>query len=188
MAATASAQPPCPVGAPLGAVVFALPGTLTIVPSGGIETLAGIGSVITVCITCGGVPLVGLPAAAVTVNAPGLVFCPGSNIADAPTDAAGCTTFSGALCGGGCAPMLDVFAAGTLLGAAPVAINSPDTGIGSPLFVDASDLAAFAFRLGLPAMYSPCFDYNESGPPVINAADLAYFAANLGRSCTGSCP
>jgi hypothetical protein len=192
--ATAFAQPPCPAGTVLTtSVAVAGPGTLTIRPGGGGgvgETFAGNGLVVTVCIDCSGAPLVGLPPAAITVSAPGVVFCPGplSNTADTPTDAGGCAVFAGTLCGGGCAPVLDVFVAGTYAGTVPVGINSPDTGVASPGFVDASDLAAFALRLGNPLMYSICADYNETGPPTIDAGDLAYFATALGAACGAVCP
>jgi hypothetical protein len=192
-AESAFAQPPCPIGTVLAAACAVGPmpgGYVTIAPGAGTgDTFASDGLVITVCITCSGVPLVGLPAAAITVAAPGVVFCPGgSNIADTPTDAAGCATFTGALCGGGCAPMLDIFSAGTYLCTVPVGINSPDNGMASPLFVDAGDLGAFAAVLGNPATYTPCFDFNESGPPTIDASDLAFFASMLGNACGAVCP
>ena len=83
---------------------------------------------------------------------------------------------------------LDIYSAGTLLCTVPVGINSTDTGLASPGFVDAGDLAAFAGVLGIAARYNVCFDYNESGPPTINAGDLAYFAAALGAACGAVCP
>src|SRR5262245_46105186 len=105
----ALAQPPCPVGLPLAVGLLAAGGSVTIVPSGTGETFAAAGTPITVCITCGGAPLVGLPAADIQVMAPGLVIDPGSNIADGPTGLGGCTTFTGTIAGGGCSPVLDVW-------------------------------------------------------------------------------
>jgi hypothetical protein len=191
----ALAQPPCPAGFPLGAAVVvggAGSGTLTIRPGGGGgfgETFLGNGVPITVCITCGGAPLVGLPASLITVSAPGVVFCPvpDANSADTPTDPLGCASFTGTICGGGCAPFLDVFVAGTWVGAVPVGINSTDTGVASPGFVDAGDLARLASVLGAPAAYTLCMDFNEDG--VIDAGDLAYFAGALGAArCGAFCP
>jgi hypothetical protein len=185
----ALAQPPCPVGAPLGVALAAAGGAVTIVPGGTGETFAAAGTPITVCITCAGAPLVGLPAAEIQVSAPGLFIDPGSNIADGPTGLAGCTTFTGTIAGGGCSPFLEVWweAGGvvpvTLLGVLPIMIKSPDAAPVSPCFVDAGDLAAFAAVFASPATYSPCFDFDDSGPPTIDAGDLAYFASVLGTAC-----
>ena len=66
------------------------------------------------------------------------------------------------------------------IGPIPIHVNSPDTGTASPCVVDQSDLAAFAARLGKPALYSICFDYDESGS--IDASDFAFFAAALDRA------
>lgn len=189
---SAQAQPPCPVGFPLGVATLVAPrgaGTLTIAPGGRGETFVGTGLGLTVCITCGGVPLVGVPAGAITVDAPGLLWCPGGNTADTGTNAAGCATFTGTLCGSGCAPALNVFVGGALVAAGvPIAVNSPDLPPTSPGFVDAGDLAGLAIRLGNPALFAPCWDFNESGPPTIDAADLAFFATTLGASCQAICP
>lgn len=187
----AVAQPPCPAGTVLGVTatvggVVGGSGTLTIRPGGGgpvTETFAGAGVPIDICITCSGVPLAGIPAADIMVAAPGVTFCavPLANTADTGTDPAGCASFVGTLCGGGCAPALDVFVAGFFVASVAVAINSPDTGISSPGFVDAGDLARFAAALGVPAAYTLCMDYNEDG--AIDSGDLAYFAGALGRAC-----
>ena len=154
------------------------------------ETFAGNGITVSVCVTCGGFPAPGIPAAQFTVTAPGVVFCPSvdSNIADTPTNAGGCAVFSGTLCGGGCSPFLDVSLAGVFVARVPVGINSTDTGLASPGFVDAADLATLAAALGNPARYSMCLDYNESGGPTIDAGDLAYFATALGARCGLVCP
>ena len=176
------AQPPCPAGTVLAAAVAAPGGMITIAPNGLGETFAAAGTPITVCITCSGVPLVGLPAAAVTVTSPALVICPvpGANIADAPTDAFGCTTFTGTILGGGCAPSLDVVAAGALLGTVPIMVKSVDAGFATPGFVDVGDLAALAARLGRVPV-DACFDYTDSG--VVDAGDLAFLAGFLGTKC-----
>ena len=176
----ALAQFPCPAGTVLVAsAASAAAGTLTIAPNGGIESFAGEGLIVEVCITCDGAPLPGVPAPLITVGGPGLVFCPFGNIADGPTDAFGCTFFTGPLEGGGCAPALDVFVAGLYIATVPIAINSPDTGTASPLFVDASDLARLAPALGAAGL--PCLDWDEDG--FIAAGDIAYMAALLGADC-----
>jgi hypothetical protein len=48
--------------------------------------------------------------------------------------------------------------------------------------VDAGDLSALSARLGIPANYGICFDWNEDG--AVDAADLSAFAAVLGVGCT----
>lgn len=184
-----AAQPPCPAGQVLGFTVTAAGGAMTIQPDGLGQTFAGQGTPITVCLTCNGAPLGGLPASAVTVSAPGLVFCgPGGHDADGPTNAVGCTTFTKSLCGGGCSPFLDVFAAGTYLATVPIFVKSPDTGVSSPGFVDAADVANFASVFGSIALFDPCYDFNHTGGPTIDAADLAYFASVLGSACGAVCP
>src|SRR5262245_43289644 len=72
----ALAQPPCPAGTVLAASASVpMAGTLTIAPNGGIESFAGNGIIVEVCVTCDGVPLAGVAAAEITVNSLGLVFC-----------------------------------------------------------------------------------------------------------------
>ena len=63
-----------------------------------------------------------------------------------------------------------------------VKIHSPDAGTASPCFVDSSDLASFATKLGQGKNYNVCNDYNESGSP-IDASDLAFFASNVRAAC-----
>jgi hypothetical protein len=188
-AVPAIAQPPCPAGTILGSGVVlvdaapAIPNSITIRPDGSGQTLASRGLTIEVCITCSGAPLVGLPAAAITLAAPGLYVCSGGlgAIADAPTDAAGCTTFTGTIDGGGCSPALTVIAAGTPLGAVAVAVRSPDGPGVSPGYIDAGDLAYFAASLpsaiGSPT-FNACVDFNADG--FVDASDVAAFAAALG--------
>ena len=102
-------------------------------------------------------------------------------------------TFSGTLKASGCVTRVDVYAEGTYIdtvrGPGPdlvsVKLNSTDAasqGI-SPCFTDSADLAGFAARIGKPAQYSICWDYNESGGPTIDSADLAFFASVIGAAC-----
>jgi hypothetical protein len=165
---------------------------VTINPDGQGETFAATGISISVYLkNCAGEPLVGIPTQEIVLFNSALCICPGGNISDAGTDANGCATFTGTISGGGCTldPVsgagggLDVFADGVFVCTIDVDINSPDTGLASPCFTDASDLGDFASRLGVGANYSICSDYNESGPPTIDASDLGFFASALGASC-----
>lgn len=157
---------------------------VTINPDGQGETFAATGISISVYLkNCAGEPLIGVPNQEILLFNSGLCICPGGNISDAGTDANGCATFTGTIAGGGCVQGLDVFADGVFICTINVNINSPDTGLASPCFTDASDLGDFASRLGVPANYTICSDYNESGPPTIDASDLGFFAAALGASC-----
>lgn len=168
---------------------------ITISPDGRGETFAEMGIAIRVCLkdACGR-PLVGVPAQQITLYNSALCLCPGGNIADAPTDVNGCTTFSGTIRGGGCAYSLDVFVGGTFIctlrdaGGRTVKVNSPDIGppYSGACFVDAADVSALGQRLGRvtgPFPYHICFDYNESGPPTINASDVAFFAHLVSAGC-----
>jgi len=187
------AQPPCQPGEILNvSVSLSNPagGHMVIDPQGTGTTFAGINAMIDVCITCNGVPLANLPADQVRITHPGLVFCTDGNIASGPTNASGCTSFTGALRGGGCTYGQDVFVeVGAFIAAIPITVNSPDLGSASPLFVDAADIAAFAGALGVPAAVAPptawCFDFAPAPPgsPPVDSSDLAYFAARLGMAC-----
>lgn len=154
--------------------------TLTISPSGGIETLASNGITIQVVLrTTNGAPCVGEPAAGMVLFHPGLCICPGGNVADASTDASGRATFTGTILGGGCADFLDVYIDGGYLGRVPVRVNSPDSS--ADCFVDAGDLSKFATALGRPQEYTFCLDFNEDD--TIDAGDVGYLALVLGANC-----
>jgi len=101
--------------------------------------------------------------------------------ASMPTDSEGWTEFHGTMRGGGCAPGLSLFVAGCGVMTFPIKVNSPDTALASPCAVDAGDLSALAARLGIPANYSICSDFNEDG--AVDAGDLSAFAAVLGSAC-----
>jgi hypothetical protein len=157
---------------------------VTIAPNGAGETFAATGITITVYLkNCSGAPLVGVPRQEVVIYNSGLCICPGGNVADAATDVNGSTTFSGSIAGGGCVENLQIYADGILICTIPVKTNSPDHVPASPCAVDASDLSSLATRLGNPAAYDICYDYNESGGPTIDASDLAFFATFLGAGC-----
>jgi len=157
---------------------------VTIAPNGAGETFAGTQITIQVYLrNCAGAALAGVPAQEVVIFNSNLCICPGGNIADAATDLNGRTTFSGTIRGGGCVESLSIFADGVGICTTSVKTNSPDHVPASPCAVDAGDLSAFAARLGIPAQYNICFDYNESGGPTIDAGDLSFFASLLGSAC-----
>jgi type 1 fimbria pilin len=167
---------------------------VTVAPDGSGETFAQFGITIRVFLkNCQGQPLVGVPAQQINLFNANLCICPGGAISDAGTDANGMATFSGTLKAGGCVPSVDVYADGvficTLRGPSPalvtVKLNSTDAANQgtSPCFTDSSDLAAFAARIGKPAQYNICFDYNETGGPTIDSSDLAFFASVIGAAC-----
>ncbi len=169
---------------------------VTIAP-GGAETLASAGITIDVVVRdAAGNPCVGIPASDIYVDHPNVTWCAGGNTADAPTDANGFTSFSGYLCGGGCADQLTVYVGNLALGVVDVAINSPDFAhLGtSPGFIDAADLAFFASVFPASTCgagfgtYSICYDFNEDGS--VDASDWAFFAAYFARSCNmaNGCP
>ena len=167
---------------------------VTVAPDGTGETFAQLGITIRVFLkNCQGQPLAGVPAQQIALFNPNLCICYGGGISDAGTNANGMATFSGTMKAGGCVTSLDVFAdgvfIGTLRGPAPgfvtVKINSPDVasqGV-SPCFIDSGDLAAFASRIGKPASWNVCMDYNESGGPTLDSSDLSFIAAVLGAAC-----
>jgi len=166
---------------------------VTVAPNGRGETFAQLGITIRVFLkNCQGEPLVGVPAQQITLFNPSLCICTGGAISDAGTDANGMATFSGSIRAGGCAQSVDVYADGVFIctlrsspGNVSVKINSPDNAQQgtSPCFTDADDLVIMASRLGRPAFYNICQDFNESGGPTLDSSDLAYFAAVLGAGC-----
>ena len=165
---------------------------VTIAPDGRGETFAATGITIRVFLkNCQGQPLVGVPAQQVNLFSPSICICPGGAISDAGTDENGMATFSGSMKAGGCTTSVDVYAdgvfIGTLRGPSPalvtVKLNSTDGGSSSPCFTDSSDLARLAARIGKPAQYTICFDYNETGGPTIDSGDLAFLAGVIGAAC-----
>lgn len=158
---------------------------LTIDPSGAGETLEDVGISLRVRLFCDcfGIdtgPLVGVPAEEIVLFSSSLAL--GTVLtAFMPTDAEGWTEFHGTMRGGGCAQSLTLFTDGIAVVTIPIKINSPDTALASPCAVDAGDLSALAARLGIPANYNICSDWNEDG--AVDAGDVSAFAAVLGASC-----
>jgi hypothetical protein len=156
---------------------------LTIAPNGRGETLEAMGIRVRIRLVCNctNLPLAGVPAAMMQLFSPAACWCSQGNPASQDTDSEGWTEFHGTLRGGGCANSLLLFVDGVPAATIPIKINSPDSGSGWGCAIDQSDLAAFAAALGVPAQYSICFDYNESGQ--VDASDLAFFASFLGATC-----
>ena len=158
---------------------------LTIDPSWTGETLEDVGISLRVRLFCDcfGIdtgPLAGLPAAEIVLYSSSLAL--GTVLtASMPTDSEGWTEFHGTMRGGGCAQSLTLFADGMPAATIPIKINSPDALPASPCAVDAGDLSALAARLGIPANYSICSDWNEDG--AVDAADVSAFASVLGAAC-----
>lgn len=154
---------------------------VTLLPDGSGETFASVGITIEVYLrNCVGTPLAGVPAQEIILFNSGLCICPG-NIADAPTDLQGRTTFSGTLRASGCVSNIMVIALGIPIATLPVTFNSADAVPASPCAVDAGDLSALAARIGSEvgeALYSICQDFNEDG--YIDASDFSYFASARG--------
>ena len=193
-AGTAAADIVCPDSSYVTVQYATAKDRVTISPNGNGETFASNGITVKVYLkNCNGAPLAGVPAQEIVVFSGALCICPGGNIADAATDLNGATSFSGTIRGGGCAPGLSYFADGVGINqrAVPsltppavltqVKTNSQDALPASPCFVDAGDLGALASRLGVPANYTICSDWNEDG--AIDASDVGSFASQLGAAC-----
>ncbi len=112
----------------------------------------------------------------------GLVLCPGGTIADVDTDAAGSTTWTTPLRGGGmseslCLVMINGFAV-INSGAFEVRFNSPD--MNGDLLVNLSDVPVFVgdFYSGFYHFRS---DFSRDG--TVNLSDIVTIAQAVGSSC-----
>ncbi len=153
---------------------------LTVSPGGNNETFAQNGISIRVILKdCQGNPVAGVPAASITLTHPRMCICPGGNIADAPTDAAGSTTFSGALRAGGCVPNLILQVDGTEVCTVPVMTNTPNVP-GTGCYVNADEIAYFSGHIS--GSYTICLDFNEDG--IIDVLDWSILVNRYyGTSC-----
>ena len=159
---------------------------LTIHPDGSGDSLEDTGITLRVrpLCECGGPPrpIPGLAADQILLYSSDTCGCEIAVMqASQPTDAEGWTEFHGTMVGGGCSESLLLFVDGFGVEVIPIRINSPDALPASPCAVDAGDLSALAARLGIPARYSICSDFNEDG--AVDAADLSTLAAVLGTAC-----
>ena len=155
-----------------------------ICPKGDGDALAPNQALIAVLIDAAGAPCVGIPAADIEMRSPNLTICAAIH-PDGPTDATGTTRWTRPIPAGGCTPTVEVWVAGVLITSANMRLHSWDIAGpgGHDGFVDAGDLSKMASLLGVPALYHPCYDWNESGGPTIDASDLASFAAHLTHHC-----
>jgi hypothetical protein len=176
-------------------------------PGGGFEAVSdgcppGAASIWITVIDVTGAPIPGIPRTDIWVDAcnpdptaPDLLcICPGQNITDSPTNAAGTTTITGTLFYGGCVVSdgLACFVLDPVLGV-PVQLMTPQC-IGNIRFkspdinasctVNLSDLSFFALAYGgvypFPP-YDPCCDYNDDGR--VNISDFAYFGVHYQHTC-----
>jgi hypothetical protein len=153
---------------------------VTVSPDGDGETFAQNGISIRVFLKdCHGNPVAGVSAESITLTHPRLCICPGGNVADAPTDASGSTTFSGTLRAGGCAQNLILQVDGVDVRTVPVMTNSPDL-VHGLCDVSADEFAWLAGHL-TGGEYSICGDFNEDG--IIDALDWAILVNHYGGSC-----
>jgi hypothetical protein len=161
------------------------PGTVYASPGAGGRPLLEAGCVVTVTIRDGhGQPIAGYPFQDLWLDSasPGdLGFCAGGSVADADTDGAGRTTFSGSLRGGGFTQGgLRALVSGVPISGSPVLpiqVNSPD--ITGDLRVDLGDVGPFSSNLN--GTYNFRSDFFRDG--VINLADVGIFSGHLGAGC-----
>jgi hypothetical protein len=155
-------------------------GTVMITPEGQGGSLAAAGATINVVVRDqGGIPIPNYPFQDVWVGHPGdnsIALCQGGSTADNNTDAAGATTISGVVSGGGYSSTTKVYINGTpLAGAAlTISMNSPD--ITGDLKVDLFDFNIFGADFGGAEFRS---DY-AAPYGIVNLGDFAAFGQSFG--------
>jgi len=164
-------------------------GCYLVCPQGDGYDLASIGATISVTVLAGPAP--GIPIPGILASDFWLVGCTGSLVlcggsgsinADGPTDAAGFTTISGRLSGGGCdtAGLLVVVQGVIIGGCLPIVTVSPD--INGDMNVDLIDFATFAMSYPSPPKpYVACLDFDCSG--AIGLLDFAVFGMHYLHEC-----
>ena len=127
-------------------------------------------------------PVVGWPAEDAWIQANGICLCTDGSIADAPTDLAGQTTFSGTIEGGGCSDdsstniFINPFGLLNQPGL-PIWFNSPD--FNCDLVVNLTDVVLLAgYYFG---SYGYCADLYCDG--VINLSDVVVFTPHFNHAC-----
>jgi hypothetical protein len=148
-------------------------------------SLASAGLTITVTLRDAvGVPISNFPFQDIWVGSdvPGdVVLCYQGSLADKNTDAAGMTTISGPIVGGGSTQAgLRVYASGLAIDTSPlpISVNSPD--INRDLWVDIADLGPFAVDY-INGHYDYEIDFNGDGAE--NLVDLGIFVMHNGMGC-----
>jgi hypothetical protein len=159
-------------------------GSVIVCPAGDTPSLASQGVTITLAFTSQGQPAAGIPAQDIkgTDNCGTLQLCVRPQ-ADHDTDAAGETTYTGVIKGGGYATemfWLNGFIpeADCIVLAAPLVVRSPD--INGNLAVDLVDVAFFAQGYP-PNPFDDRVDFDGSG--TISLVDLALFAGHWLHTC-----
>ncbi len=160
---------------------------ITVSPDGSGETFAENGISIRVYLrNCQGEPVVGVPKESIALTSyPWLCVCPGGNLADAPTDTRGMTTFSGTLKVVGCTWSLDLEVEGMKIATVPVKTNSPDDFFAWPCVVSGDERARFTYGF-IVGGYSFCFDFNEDGK--FDVVDWAIFMSRYDNAWCGFAP
>jgi len=174
-------------------VAYTNGGVATITPGGAAPSLASYNVVVTVTVRDGNnLPIPAFPAQDIWLDDNGstdINLCQSGGTADAATDAAGFTTITGVLRGGGhtqggCAVYVSGVAVegpgGTpgVPKSLPVDINSPD--ITGDRIVELADITAFSGDLTPP---SNAFrsDFTHNG--IVDLPDISLFSGWIGDSC-----
>ncbi len=159
-------------------------GTVLVTPAGLGKTLAEKGATISVTVLdVNGNAIAGYPFQDIWVDDTGdgsISLCKGGSVADFNTDAAGATTISGAIAGGGFTQAgVQVYLAGTPLAGPALAIdmNSPD--MNGDLEVNLIDIGIFGADFG--GAYNFRSDLVPDG--VINLSDVGEFGVHLFEVC-----
>ena len=164
-------------------------GIMTIAPGGADSFVFPENHLIDVYVNDSGGNPVEILASAIWLEEPGVVWCPGGEIADSSTYAPdpGHTTFSGTPRGGvalgyDCSTIsMNVIAVGNEIQDLALAVNSPDlNGSGG---ADVADFAVFGSAFNTD---NHCANFNESTTsPICDVADFAIFASFFNIS---NCP
>jgi hypothetical protein len=158
-------------------------GTLLITPDGTGDTLASIGAVVTVTVVDGtGTPIAGYPFQDMYLDDAGtaeISLCQGGSTADGNTNAAGVTTISGGISGGGFTQSgLQVYLAGVAIGEA-LGINAVSPDNNGDLVVDLADFGEFGEDFGLGYAFRSDYDSDL----VTNLGDFGFFGTAFDTNC-----
>jgi len=157
-------------------------GTVLITPASTGGSIADAGATVTVTVQdAGGLPVPNFPFQDIWLGHNGdnaIALCQGGSTADVNTNAAGVTTISGVIGGGGFSLTTQVYINGTPLTQAPIAValNSPD--ITGDLVVEIADFSAFGQDFGTTAFRS---DLVFDG--TVDLADFSRFGQTYFQQC-----
>jgi hypothetical protein len=158
-------------------------GTLLITPAGNGNTIGGIGATVTVTVVDGtGTPIAGYPFQDIYLDDAGtaeISLCQGGSTADGNTNAAGVTTISGGISGGGFTQSgLQVHLAGVAIGLA-LGINAVSPDNNGDLLVNLADFGNFGSDFGSGYAFRSDYDSNL----VTNLGDFGTFGTAFDTSC-----